>query len=81
MKQFTITPPNKCGLVVTPIGVVYSDAVGAIIYVKDGATFEEFLTPEEAAVRAKALDPEFDVDLKIHGISKADDLESQSPVN
>ena len=61
MKEFTITPPNTCGLVIRPAGLVYVSTVGAITFAPDDSTFEEFLTQDAAAARAKELDPAYDV--------------------
>jgi hypothetical protein len=61
MKEFTITPPNTCGLVVRPAGLVYVSTVGATTFAPDDSTFEEFLTADDAAARAKELDPSYDV--------------------
>jgi hypothetical protein len=61
MKEFTITPPNTCGLVVRPTGLVYVSTVGAITFAPDDSTFEEFLTADDAAARALELDPSYDV--------------------
>jgi hypothetical protein len=70
MKEFTIASPDTCALVVKPGGLVYVSTVGAITYTSDDATFETFPTPEAAATRAKELDPTFDTDYEIFGISK-----------
>ena len=61
MKEFTITPPNACGLVILPDGLVYVSTVGATTFAPDTATFEEFLTADDAAARALELDPSYDV--------------------
>jgi hypothetical protein len=63
MKQFTISSPNTCGLVVRSAGLVYVGTVGAITFAPDDSTFEQFLTADDAAARAKELDPSFDVNL------------------
>jgi hypothetical protein len=61
MKEFTVTSPNTCGLVILPGGLVYVGTVGAITFAPDTATFEEFLTAEDAAARAVEIDPGYDV--------------------
>jgi hypothetical protein len=61
MKEFTVTPPNTCGLVILPTGLVFVNTVGAITFAPDAATFEEFLTADDAAARALELDPAYDV--------------------
>lgn len=61
MKEYTVTSPNTCGLVILPTGIVYISTVGAITFAPDDSTFEEFLTADDAAARAKELDPSYDV--------------------
>lgn len=61
MKEFTITSPNTCGLVIRPSTIVYFNSVGSIIGAPDDSTFEEFLTAGAAASRAKEIDPSYDV--------------------
>ncbi len=61
MKEFTITSPNTCGLVIRPSIIFYFNTVGSLIGAPDDSTFEEFLTADDAAARAKEIDPGYDV--------------------
>ena len=61
MHTYTVQPPNTCGLVILPTGIVYIGTVGANTFAPDDSTFEEFLTQDAAAARAKELDPSYDV--------------------
>jgi hypothetical protein len=59
MQTFYITPPNTCCLVFNEHGITYTQNFDGPIEVVDGSTFEEFLTPDDALVRAKELDPDY----------------------
>jgi hypothetical protein len=61
MKDFTVSPPNTCGLVILPANLVFINAIGAITGAPDDATFEEFLTVDEAAARAVEIDPSYNL--------------------
>ena len=61
MKEFTVTSPNTCGLVILPTGLVFVNVAGALTFAPDTATFEEFLTADDAAARAVELDPSYDL--------------------
>lgn len=63
MKNYTVEPPNTCGLVILPNGLVYVGVVGADTGAPDYTTFEEFLTQDAAAERAKEIDPSYDVNI------------------
>ena len=78
MKEFTITSPNTCGLVVRPAGLAYVSTVGATTFAPDDSTFEEFLTADDAAARAKELDPSYDVN-NIYGALTLTPVEVSSP--
>lgn len=61
MKTYYITPPNTCCLVESPSGsIIYTQNFSGPIEATDDATFEEFLTPEDALARAKEIDPNYD---------------------
>ena len=59
MKDFTVSPPNTCGLVILPTYTSYINTVGTVIGAPDDATFEEFLTADDAAARALEIDPNY----------------------
>ena len=61
MKEYTVTSPNTCGLVILPAGIAYVGTVGAITSTSDDSTFEEFLTQDDAAARAVEIDPSYNV--------------------
>lgn len=81
MQTFQITAPNTCALVILGADITYiPDWTGttAQIGAPDGSTFEEFLTPEDAATRALVLDPGYDVSLILGPIPSTVDTESGS---
>lgn len=61
MKTYTVTSPNTCGLIIYEGNAVYTGVVGGVSFAPDDSTFEEFLTADDAAARAKELDPAYDV--------------------
>lgn len=62
MKTYTVSPPNICGLVIVPgVQVAYISTVGAVSYSPENSTFEEFLTLDDCAARAKEIDPNYNV--------------------
>jgi hypothetical protein len=60
MNTYFITAPNTCCLVHDSASVIYTQNYTGPIEVPGTSTFEEFLTPDDALVRAKELDPNYD---------------------
>ena len=63
MHTYTVQPPNTCGLVILPTGIVYIGTAGANTFAPDDSTFEEFLTADDAAARAVEIDPTYNVNM------------------
>lgn len=62
MKTYYITPPNTCCLVINLDSIVYTQNFDGPIEAVDEASFEEFLTPDDALIRAKEIDPSYPAD-------------------
>jgi hypothetical protein len=63
MQTFTITSPNTCGLSVIGTDIVYVGFAGAVTFAPDTASFSEYLTPEDAAAAAIAINPAYDLNI------------------
>ncbi len=61
METYYITPPNTCCLTYNDNSIIYTQNFSGPIEVVEGGTFEQFLTPDDAAARAKEIDPNYDV--------------------
>jgi hypothetical protein len=62
MADYTITSPNTCALSVGPDNsIAYAQGEGVIVGTPDGRVFTEYLTPDDAAAAALAINPSYDV--------------------
>jgi hypothetical protein len=78
MQTFYITPPDVCSLAYSENNIVYTQYYDGPIEVPDEATVEQFLTPDDALVRAKEIDPNYDAN-NILGALNAQVISSSDP--
>jgi hypothetical protein len=68
MQTFYILPPNTCSLTYGESSFTYTQNFDGPIPASDDCVFEEFLTPNDALIRAKEIDPSFDPSIILGGL-------------